>query len=82
MTSIWQHMYNGMGAGAWLCGLMFFLGVALLLIGLMCYAVLALLKSDNPDGEEAAGDGGAEDLDPYDIPGATAPVGRHVRKRA
>lgn len=81
MISIWQHMYQGMGAAAWLCGFLFLLGLALVLIGGVGYAVLALLRSDT-DGEEAGSDAGDEDADPYDIPGAVAPVGKHLRKGA
>ena len=88
MMTIWEHMYNGMGAAAWVCGFLILLGGCLILIGVVGCAVLTLLKSDDPDGEEANGDG--ERVDPFDAGYPTADgahanarrVGRHVGKGA
>ena len=85
--NIWTEMYRGMGYAAVVVGFVMMLGICLAALYGVWYAVLALLKSDDPDGE-VTGDGG--ETDPYDAgwaspdgPHANAGrVGRHVKKGA
>lgn len=80
MTSLWEHMYSGMGAAAWAWGFMVILGIGLLVLGTVGYLVLALLKSDEPEGEEGKDDDG--DADPFDLPPDAPRMGKHLRKGA
>lgn len=90
MINLWTEMYRGMGFAAVVVGFLFMLGVTLVILGGIGWSILALLKSDDPDGEvtDDDGDEGGGDLDPYDAcyaspDGAHADahrVGRHLRK--
>ena len=90
MINLWTEMYRGMGFSAVVIGFIFMLGVTLVILGGIGWSILALLKSDDPDGEVTDDDGEPDggDLDPYDAgyashDGAHADahrVGRHLRK--
>lgn len=78
MTTIGEHIYNGMGAAATVLGFLFVILGAALAILLIVYGVMLitdLLPKDK--GKEARGHAAP---DRYQSHGYAPTVGRHVRK--
>ena len=79
MTTIGEHIYNGMGAAATVLGFLFVILGAALAILLIVYGVMLIVDLAPKDkGKEVRGRAGTSER--YQPHGYAPTVGRHVRK--
>ncbi len=80
--TIGQHMYNGMGAAAWLLGFLILFAGTLIALFLIVYGVMLIAKigDESSKRREVSGRAGSTPPSRYQPHGYAPPVGRHVRK--
>ncbi len=80
--TIGQHMYNGMGAAAWLLGFLILFAGTVLAIILIVYGVMLLAGLKGKPGQRKGVNRNAgTPAIRYQPSGYARPVGRHVRTR-
>lgn len=81
--TIGQHMYNGMGAAAWVLGFLILFAGTLIAIFLFVYGVILLAKAgDESAKRKEVNRRAGTTATRFHTSGHAAPVGRHMRTGA